>query len=68
MLPFGRAKPASPIFYIKVGPTFGIEQNTNAWMIVAALFLSQKNVLNPTTTLYAVFFGIKYALEYILVY
>ncbi|KAJ7930572.1 carbohydrate esterase family 16 protein [Mycena leptocephala] len=45
-------------FYIKVGPTFGIEQNTNAWMIVAALFLSQKNVLNPTTTLYAVFFGI----------
>ncbi|KAJ6603236.1 carbohydrate esterase family 16 protein [Mycena vulgaris] len=32
----------------------------------AALFLSQKNVLDPTTTLYAVFFGIKYALQYIL--
>ncbi|KAJ7628080.1 carbohydrate esterase family 16 protein [Mycena rosella] len=30
----------------------------------AALFLSQKNVLAPTTTLYAVFFGIKYALQY----
>ena len=36
--------------------------------VVAALFLSQNNALNSATTLYTVFFGIKYAMVIVFVW